>query len=160
MIGTLLYAALGTRPDISYAVTRLSRYNQNPLAEHINYAKYALKYLVSTKDLRICYDGSSNAGLIGYSDSDWAEDRDDHHATSGHVFTMANAAISWVSRRQKTVALSVGEAEYMELSDASRQNAWLQTFLTEIGFEPTDATPLCGNNQSSIFFAVNHIVER
>ena len=51
MIGTLLYAALGTRPDIAYAVTRLSRYNQNPRAEHINYAKYVLKYLVGTKDL-------------------------------------------------------------------------------------------------------------
>jgi len=73
---------------------------------------------------------------------------------------MANAAISWVSRRQKTVALSVGEAEYMEFSDASRQNTWLRTFLTEIGFEPADVTPLCGDNQSSIFLAVNHIVER
>ena len=73
---------------------------------------------------------------------------------------MANAAISWVSRQQKTVVLSVGEAEYMELSDASRQNAWLRTFLMEIGFEPADATPLCGDNQSSIFLAVNRVVER
>ena len=94
MISTLLYAALGTRPDIAYTVTRLSRYNQNPLAEHINYAKYVLKYLAGTKDLWIRYDGSSNAGLIGYSDSDWAEDRDNRHATSGRVFTMANVAIS------------------------------------------------------------------
>ena len=60
---------------------------------------------------------------------------------------MANAAISWVSRRQKTVALSVGEAEYMELSDASRQNAWLQTFLMEIGFKPADATPGVGDSK-------------
>ena len=73
---------------------------------------------------------------------------------------MANAAISWVSRRQKTVALSVGEAEYMELSDTSRQNAWLRTFLMEIGFEPADATPLCSDNQSSIFLAVNRVIER
>ena len=60
----------------------------------------------------------------------------------------------------KTVALSVGEAEYMELSDASWQNAWLWIFLTEIGFEPIDATPLCSNNQSSIFLAVNRVVKR
>ena len=62
------------------------------------------------------FDGDSDAGLIRYSDSDWGENRDDHHSTSGHVFLMASSAISWTSQRQKTVALSVGEAEYMELA--------------------------------------------
>ena len=62
------------------------------------------------------YDGASDAGLIGFSDSDWGANRDDRHSTSGHVFLMANGAISWASQRQKTVALSVGEAEYMELA--------------------------------------------
>ena len=75
-----------------------------------------LRYLKGTKEFNIKYDGSSDAGLIGYSDSDWGENRDDCHSISGHVFLMANGAISWASQRQKTVALSVGEAEYMELA--------------------------------------------
>ena len=82
----------------------------------MKYAKYVLHYLKGTKELKIKYNGSSDAGLIGYSDSDWGENRDDCHSTSGHVHLMANGAISWASQQQKTVALSVGEAEYMELA--------------------------------------------
>ena len=116
IIRTLIYAAIGTRPDIAFAATRLLRFNNNPTKEHIKYAKYVLHYLKGTKELKIKYDGSSDAGLIGYSDSDWGENRDDRHSTSGHVYLMENGAISWASQRQKTVTLSVGEAEYMELA--------------------------------------------
>ena len=116
IIGVLIYAATGTRPDIAFVATRLSRFNNNPTEEHIKYARYVLRYLKGTKELKIKYDGASDAGLIGYPDSDWGENRDDRHSTSGHVFLMANGAISWASQRQKTVALSVGEAEYMELA--------------------------------------------
>ena len=116
IIGTLIYAAIGTRPDIAFVAMRLSRFNNNPTEEHIKYAIYVLRYLKGTKELKIKYDGASDTRLIGYSDSDWGENRDDRHSTSGHVFLMANGAISWASQRQKTVALSVGEAEYMELA--------------------------------------------
>ena len=95
IIATLIYAAIGTRPDITFVATRLSRFNNNPTEEHI---KYVLRYLKGTKELRIKYVGASDAGLIGYSDSDWGENRDDCHSTSGHVFLMANGAISWASR--------------------------------------------------------------
>ena len=116
IIRTLIYAAIGTRPDIAFTATRLSQFNNNPTKEHMKYAKYILCYLKGTRELQIKYDGSSDAGLIGYSDSDWGENRDDCHSTSGHVFLMANGAISWAYQLQKTVALSVGEAEYMELA--------------------------------------------
>ena len=86
------------------------------MKEHIKYAKYVLCYLKGTKELKIKYNGSSDARSIGYSDSDWGENRDDCHSTSGHVFLMANGATSWASRRQKMVTLSVGEAEYIELA--------------------------------------------
>ena len=86
------------------------------MKEHIKYAKYVLRYLKGTKELKIKYDGSSDAVLIRYSDSDWGENRDDRHSTSGHVYLMANGAISWASQQQKMVAFSVGEAEYMELA--------------------------------------------
>ena len=83
LIGTLLYASIGTCPDIAFAVTRLSRYNTNPTDEHHKYAQYILKYLKGTIKTRIHYDGSSHAGLIGYSDSDWGENKDDRHCQIG-----------------------------------------------------------------------------
>ena len=160
LISTLLYAALGTRPDIAFAVTQLSQFNSDPAEEHLRYTKYVLRYLKGTKSLWICYDGSSNAGLIGYSDSDWGQNKDDRHSTSGQVFTLANSTISWASQHQKTVALSVGESEYMELAATGCQCAWLRSFRAEIGFPFTQATMICADNQAAIFLAINPAVER
>ena len=155
LIGTLLYASIGTCPDIAFAVTRLLRYNANPMDEHHRYAQYILKYLKGTIKTRIHYDWSSHAGLIGYSDSDWGENKDDRHSTSGQVFTLANGTISWRSRRPKKVALSVAEAEYMELAKTAKQAAWLRSFSQEIGRSPTHPTTICANNQAAIFLATN-----
>ena len=159
LISTLLYAALGTRPNIAFAVTRLSRFNSDPTEEHLRYTKYVLRYLKGTKSLRICYDRSSNAGLIGYSDSNWGKNKDDRHSTSGQVFTLANGAISWASQRQKMVALLVGESEYMELAVTGRQCTWLRSFSAEIGFPFTQATTICADNQAAIFLAIIPAVE-
>jgi hypothetical protein len=118
-------------------------------------AKHILRYLIGTRSYKITFDGSSNAGLIGYSDSDWAENKDDRHSTTGFVYFMANAPVAWVSRQQKTMALSSTEAEYMALSDASRQCAWLRSMQHEIGYTLTNPTPICSDNNGSIFLAVN-----
>ena len=142
IIRTLIYATIGTRPDIAFAAMRLSRFNNNLTKEHIK------------------YDGSSDAGLIGHSDSDWGENRDDHHSTSGHIFLMASGAISWASQWQKTVALSVGEVEYMELASTGWQAAWLKSFSREIGFPIEGPIPLYSDNQAVIFLMVNPAVER
>ncbi|KDQ62767.1 hypothetical protein JAAARDRAFT_190047 [Jaapia argillacea MUCL 33604] len=161
LIGSLLYAMLGTRPDISYAITRLSRFNSNPSVSHWKAAKYILRYLKATKDFRLRFDGSTGSGLIGYSDADWAENKDDRHSTTGYCFLMAGGAVSWVTRRQPTVALSSTEAEYMALSDTSRQTAWFRTLLSELGFDLTSQpTPLCADNQGAIFMSVNPVHDR
>ena len=160
LIGNLLYATLGTRPDISFAVQKLSQYNSNPSDAHWNYAKYVLRYLQGTKDYRLRYFGSSNDGLLGYSDSDWAEDRDDRRSTGAYVFLMAGGAISWQSRKQPTVSLSSTEAEYKAASDACRQVVWLRTFGEELGDDISRPTPLCLDNQGSIFLSVNPVTKR
>ena len=160
IIGSIMYAMLGTRPDIAFAVTRLSKFASNPSQQHLNYARYILKYLQGTKEYALCYDGASNSGLIAYSDSDWAEDRDDRHSTSGFIFMMANCVVSWASRRQPTVSLSSTEAEYKAASDTCRQLAWLRNFGGELGDNMTAPTPLCLDNQGSIFLAVNPAVDR
>ena len=98
IIRTLIYAAIGTRPDIAFVAMRLSQFNNNPTEEHIKYARYVLRYLKDTKELKIKYDGASDARLIRYSDSYWGENSNDRHSTSGHIFLMANGAISWASQ--------------------------------------------------------------
>ena len=160
LIGSLLYAMLGTRPDIAFAVTRLSKFNANPSDAHLHYAKYVLRYLQGTKAYRLRYQGASNDGLISYSDSDWAEDRDDRHSTSGFIFLMAGAAISWASRRQPTISLSSTEAEYKAASDTCRQLVWLRTFGEELGDDMSRPTPMCLDNQGSIFLSVNPVIDR
>lgn len=160
LIGSLLYATLGTRPDIDFAVTRLSKYNAQPSNAHWDYAKYVLRYLQGTKNYRLRYQGASNDGLLSYSDSDYAEDRDDRHSTTGFVFLMAGGAISWASRRQPTISVSSTEAEYKAASDTCRQLTWLRTFGSELGDDISRPTPLCVDNQGSIFLAVNPVVDR
>ena len=63
--------------------------------------------------------------------------------------------ICWCSRQQKTVALLVAEAEYMELAETAKQAAWLRNFSQEIGRSPTHPTTICANNQAAIFLATN-----
>ena len=159
MIGTLIYAAISTRPVIAFAATWLSWFNNNLAEPHIKYMKYVLWYLWGTKELKIKYDGSSDTRLIGYSDSDWGENKDDHQDTSGHIFLMANGTISWALQWQMTVAHSVGEAEYMELASTGQQAAWPRSISGEIGFPIHGPIPLCSDNQAAIFLMVNPAVE-
>jgi hypothetical protein len=160
LIGTLLYITLGSRPDIAYAVTKLSQFCSNPSDVHLQGAKHVLRYLAHTSSYKITYKGDSNAGLIGYSDSDWAQDREDRHSVTGFVFFMASGPVCWNSRRQDTVALSSTEAEYMALTETSRQCAWMRTFQKEIGFQPMNPTPICSDNLGAIHLASNPIQER
>ena len=96
MIGCLLYVQIGTRPDISFAVSRLARYTSNPSPQHIKLAKYVFRYLKGTQALKIRYDGSGT-GLYGYADSSYADDPDNHISTTGYIFLLADATISWCS---------------------------------------------------------------
>ena len=160
LLGSLLYACLGTRPDISYAINRLGKYASNPSEEHLNYLHYVVRYLQGTKHYHLRYDGASGSGLVGFSDSDWAEDRDDRHSQSGFIWKMAGGAISWVSRRQPTVSLSTTEAEYKAASDSSRQLAWLRTFGDELGDDISRPTPMCMDNHGAIYLAENPAIDR
>jgi hypothetical protein len=153
MIGSLLYAQLGTRPDISFAVSRLAQYSSNPSPHHIRLAKYVFRYLKNTSDLRLVYDGARSNGLYGHSDSSWADDPDSLRSTSGFVYLLADAAISWCSRKQKTVAQSTTEAEYMELADAGNQAQWYRMFLEELGYDVQDPIPIIEDNQSAVNLA-------
>src|SRR5882757_4386648 len=160
LIGSLLYVQIGTRPDISFAVSRLVQYAANPSPQHLRLAKYVLAYLSGMSDLRLCYDGANGDGLHGYSDSSLADQTDDRHSTSGYVYILMNGAISWSSRKQKTVAQNTTEAEYMAMTDAANQAAWYRSFLAELGYTVDDPIPLHGDNKGAIDLALNPVTGR
>jgi transposase InsO family protein len=159
VIGSLLYLMLGTRPDISFAVTKLAQYSANPSEDHLSKALYICHYLVGTQNYRLTYDGASSQGLNATTDSDWASDATNRRSQSGYFVKLAGGPISWTSRAQKTIALSSTEAEYMALSDCSRQVVWMHTLMGELGYTLT-AVPICGDNQGSIFIASNPVTEK
>jgi hypothetical protein len=159
VIGSLLYIMLGTRPDIAYAVVKLSQFAANPSEDHLNRALYICRYLLGTPSYALVFDGNSNGGFIAYADSDWASNPDDRRSTTGYMVKLANGVFSWNSRAQKTVALSSTEAEYMSLSDTSRQIVWIRSLFKECGYQ-LKPIPLCGDNQGSIFMASNPVQEK
>jgi hypothetical protein len=159
LIGTLMYAMLGSRPDIAYAVGALSKFCSNFGEVHYLQAMHVLRYLAGTKYYGIKFDGNLGHDLssiiLGYSDSDWAGDLDTRCSTGGYVFLMSGAAVSWSSKLQLSPALSSTEAEYIALSRAAQEAIWLRKLLEELGFPQTDATDLLGDNQGSLALAKN-----
>ena len=111
-IGSLMYAMLGTRPDIAFAVSCCSRYMSNPAEPHIKAVKRIMRYLRGTINFELTFRGELEP-LLGYSDSDWAGDTGTRRSTSGYIFNIGRGAISWSSKQQSVVALSTCEAEYM-----------------------------------------------
>jgi hypothetical protein len=147
---------LGTRPDISYAVTTLSQYSANPGPEHLTAINRLLRYLSSTRSIGLTYNGNSNEDdATGYSDSDWAGDPRNHRSVSGFVFKMASAAVSWSSKKQPSVALSSTEGEYMASTHAAKEAIWTQRFLSDLGFSIPIPTTLLVDNQGAIALASN-----
>ena len=159
VIGSLLYIMIGTRPDIAYAVTKLSQFAANPSRDHLDRALYICRYLLGTSQYALVYDGKSNGGLAGFADSDWASDPITRKSTTGFLVKLANGVFCWNSRAQKSIALSSTEAEYMSLSDASRQLVWIRSLFNELGIN-LSPIPLCGDNQGSIFLASNPVQEK
>ncbi|XP_074341823.1 secreted RxLR effector protein 161-like [Apium graveolens] len=118
LVGSLLYLT-ATRPDIMFAATLLSRFMQNPSQIHFRAAKRILRYLQGTLDYGIYYKAGENLNLIAYSDSDWARSIDDMKSTSGYAFLRGTNICSWLSKKQKVVAQSSAEAEYVAAGKAT-----------------------------------------
>jgi transposase InsO family protein len=163
IVGALMYAMLGTRPDIAFAVGSLSRFNSNPGTAHWTHLKRVLRYLASTISYKLTFGGSTgnrskesqDCIVSGYSDADWATSIDDRRSISGWVFLAAGGAISWQSQRQKSVALSTVEAEYMAQSQAVKEAVWLRSLLNELGLGSNGPTTIFTDSQGAMALAKN-----
>ena len=129
-IGSLMYAAIGTRPDITYAVTTLSQYLQNPGRPHWEQAKRVIQYLKGTCGSELTFGPSG--GAKGFADANWANYVDDCHSICGYVFMLNGGAISWSSKKQLVVALSSTEAEYIGITHAAKEATWVRHLLSEM----------------------------
>lgn len=157
MVGSLLYAAIATRPDIAQAVGVVSKFNSKPSEAHLTAVKRIMRYLKGTADFALKYRKSSGGVLTGYADADWAGDQDNRHSTSGVLFLMAEGSISWLSKKQPIVALSTSEAEYVALSVATQEAVWLRRLFSDLRVDPQEPTMLMEDNQGTIAIAKNPI---
>lgn len=155
-VGSLMYAMLGTRPDLAYAVSVVSRYSSNPNDKHQKAVKRIFRYLNGTIDLTLTYRGDLMP-LNGYTDADWAGDRDTRRSTSGFTFNIGSGALSWQSKRQPTVALSSCEAEYMGQTQATKEAVWLRALLKDLdeAYDAPMATVIHCDNQGAMALAKN-----
>lgn len=155
LVGSLMYLAIATRPDIAHAVGIVSRYLENPTLVHETAAKRILRYLKGTINHGIYFQKSDSKILMGFSDADYAGDLETRRSTSGYIFMVNNSVVSWGSERQKSVSLSTTESEYIAASNAVRELIWLRVFLNELLPEKLDQVNFFMDNQSAIRLVKN-----
>ncbi|XP_036327398.1 secreted RxLR effector protein 161-like [Rhagoletis pomonella] len=155
-IGFIMYDAKISRPDISFAVSALCRYNTNYGRAHWTAVKRVLRYLKGTIDLKLTYRKDSNDQMVGYCDADWAGNQDERRSNTGYVFVLQGGAISWATRKQPTIALSSTEAEFMSMVAAIQEALWLKRFEGELFADATPSIQLNCDNQGAIKLATNN----
>ena len=158
LVGSLLFATQ-TRPNIQFVVSLVAQFGGNPGVAHLEAAKRILRYLKGTVNFNLILGHRSRDifDLVGWTDSSWTQDQDNHRSTSGFIFDIAESSISWSSKKQATVATSSVEAEYIASSNATKEAIWLCTLLTELNFPPTTATIIHADNQGYIALANNPV---
>ncbi|XP_038981679.1 secreted RxLR effector protein 161-like [Phoenix dactylifera] len=151
-VGSIMYAMVCTRPDISQAVSVVSRYMDKPGKAHWSAVKWILRYLKDTSNLGLVFSAQSNCTVTGFSDSDYASDLDRRRSLTGYVFTPSGCAVSWKATLQPTVALSTTEAEYMALTEAAKEAIWLRGLVQDLGLEQ-DRLDINCDSQSALHLA-------
>ena len=155
-VGSLMYLAISSRPDIAYSVGVLARFNSNPGPLHWKAVKHLLRYLKGTMDIKLVYGPSdSSEPFITYTDADHGGNPDNGRSTGGYLVRIGTGAVSWSSKLQSLVALSTTEAEYVAAVEAGKEMVWLRQFLGELGYPQHAPSVLRMDNQSAISVAKN-----
>src|SRR5260221_8647404 len=132
ILGSIMWGQLATWPDLSFAVSLLSRFQANPGIEHWKALMHVVGYVKNTLDYGLTYCREGDLTPLAYVDADYGGCRDTKRSTSGYVFTMSGGPITWSSKRQATVALSTVEAEYVAMSRCAQQMKCMQAWLDEV----------------------------
>lgn len=157
LIESMMYLT-ATRPDIMYVVSLLSRYMSRPTELHHLAAKRILRYLQGTTRFGILYGKGGSHELIGFTDIDYVGSVEDRRSTSGYVFMLSGAVVTWSSRKQLIVTLSTTESEFIAAAGSSCQAIWMQRVLKKIGYMGNVSTVIFCDNSSTIKLARNPVV--
>ncbi|CAA9995330.1 unnamed protein product [Nesidiocoris tenuis] len=154
-VGALMYLMVGTRPDIAYSVGVVSRTLENPKWSDWLKVKRIFRYLKGTSDMGLLFTGCDNTTqLETFSDADHGGDTTTGRSTSGVVSIFSNGAISWLSQRQASVAISTTEAEIVAASEAAKEMVWLKRLLKDMGVV-SEKPALHVDNEAAIRLAQN-----
>jgi hypothetical protein len=156
IVGSLRYL-VNTRPDLAFSVGYISRFMENPTTEHLGAVRKVLRYIAGTLDYGCLYTREKGGQLDGFSDSDHAGDVDTRKSTSGTLFFLGRNAITWQSQKQKVVALSSCEAEYIAGTSAACQGIWLMRLLSELKGKKESTVRIHIDNQSAIQLSKNPV---
>jgi hypothetical protein len=151
-IGSLLYIATVTRPDIALAVNLLSRKNENPTTKDWEAAIKVIRYLNTTKHLNLVISNKDPI-LTSYSDADWANDKTTRKSVGGNLFFLGESPIFWSAKRQNCIALSSAESEYISAANAAQEVQWMLTLLEDLKMKQTLPIKLYNDNKSCIIFS-------
>ena len=157
IVGSLHYL-VNTHLDLAYFVGYVSRFMEAPREEHLVAVKRILRYVVGTRGWSVRYcsgRGKKKLELVDYSDSDMAGDVDDRKSTSGMIYFLSDDAICWQSTKQKVVALSSCEAEYIAASTVAKQGVWLARLMEELIGREGDPPMLYVDNKATISLIKN-----
>ncbi|KAF7568846.1 hypothetical protein PtrM4_112490 [Pyrenophora tritici-repentis] len=167
VIGSLMFAMVLTRPDIAFTLGKLSQYMSDPAEHHGHALKNLLRYLRSTVTMKLRYGpGGVHSQFVIYSDADWASDMVDRKSVSGSTAMFYGGPISWSSKKQRSVATSSCESEYIALSTCCKQGQWIAQMFRDLGFpkyigKDTNKVQMLGDNQGAIALTKNpHLHER
>ena len=155
VLGSVMWGQLATRPDLSFAVSLLARFQANPGFEHWVALLHVIGYIRNTLDFGLTYSRDFDLSPIAYADADYGGCRDTRRSTSGYVFIMSGGAVAWSSKRQATVALSTVEAEYVALSRCAQQFIWIQSWLDEVDIKHSPPGVIKGDNRGAIALTKN-----
>lgn len=154
LIGALLYISAATRPDISFSVNYLSRFQNCYNETHYKYALRILKYLYLTKDLKLIYKRNENVNILDcYVDADWAGDALDRKSTTGYVIRLFGNVIYWKSRKQKSVTKASTFAEYVALSEAVSELKFIKELLKTFNVKLTSPIDIYEDNLGALTIA-------
>lgn len=162
IIGCLNHAAVNTRPDLSHAVSSLAQFSNCFGSKHITAVKHILRFVKGTLDRGICFRQTSKPSrlLEAFSDADYANDVSTRRSTTGYTITLGGSTICWRTRRQRSVALSTTEAEYMSISDCAKHVVWFRRLLfilTHSPMAPTSVhlppTSFFNDNNGAVFLS-------
>ena len=155
ILGSIMWGQLATRPDLSFSVSLLARFQADPGVEHWSALLHVVGYIKNTLDYGLTYSRDFDISPTAFVDADYGGCRDTRRSTSGYIFMMAGGPVAWSSKRQATVALSTVEAEYVAMSRCAQQMAWMHSWLDEVEIDYSRPGLIKGDNRGAIALTKN-----